>query len=72
MVKFTVDGNRATADAGQTCMLEIPTAGLQSIDITSWTLTLADGVITSQFTGGLAGLPAFGHRHLDQGDRRQR
>ncbi len=54
MVKFTVDGNRATADAGQTCDLEIPSAGVQSIDITSWTLSLADGVITSQFAGVLA------------------
>ena len=53
MVKFTVDGNRATADSGQTCMLNIPTVGLQSITITTWTLNLADGVITSQFTGGL-------------------
>jgi hypothetical protein len=53
MVKFTVDGNRATADAGQTCSLEIPTVGLQSISITMWTLNLADGVITSQFKGGL-------------------
>jgi hypothetical protein len=53
MVTFAVDGNKATADAGQTCMLEIPSAGVQSIAITSWTLTLADGVITSQFAGGL-------------------
>jgi hypothetical protein len=53
MVKFTVDGNRATADANQTCSLEIPTAGVQNIKITSWTLNLADGVITSQFTGSL-------------------
>jgi hypothetical protein len=53
MVNFTVDGNRATADAGQTCMLEVPSAGLQSITINSWTLSLADGVITSQFSGGL-------------------
>ena len=53
MVNFTVDGTRATADGGQTCMLDIPTVGLQSIAITSWTLTLADGMITSQFAGGL-------------------
>ena len=53
MVKFTVDGNTAKADSGQTCQLDIPTVGLQSITITTWTLTLADGVITSQFTGGL-------------------
>jgi hypothetical protein len=54
MVNFTVDGNTATAGGGQACMLNIPTVGLQSIAITTWTLTLADGVITSQFTGALA------------------
>jgi hypothetical protein len=54
MVNFTVDGNTATAAGGQQCTLNIPTVGLQSISITTWTLTLADGVITSQFTGGLA------------------
>src|SRR5688572_5477732 len=53
MVKFTVDGDVAKADGGQTCMLNIPTVGLQSINITSWTLTLSNGVITSQFSGGL-------------------
>jgi hypothetical protein len=53
MVRFTVDGDTATAASGQTCTLNIPTVGLQSITITSWTLTLADGVITSQFSGGL-------------------
>jgi hypothetical protein len=53
MVRFMVDGDTATAAGGQTCMLNIPTVGLQSITITSWTLTLADGVITSQFSGGL-------------------
>ena len=52
-VQFKVGGNRATADAGQTCSLEVPTVGVQNITITTWTLNLADGVITSQFTGGL-------------------
>lgn len=56
VVTFTVDGNTATAGANSICTLEVPTIGTAPIMITTWTLTLADGVITSNFDGSALGL----------------
>src|SRR6187549_2437866 len=53
VVSFTVDGDKASASPSSICMLEVPTLGLSSITITSWTLTLSNGMITSQFAGAV-------------------
>ncbi len=53
VVSFTVDGDTASASPNSICMLEVPTLGLSSITITSWTLTLSNGMLTSQFGGAV-------------------
>jgi hypothetical protein len=56
VVTFTVDGNTAKANANSICTLDVPTIGVADITITTWTLTLADGVMTSNFQGSALGL----------------
>ena len=52
-VKFDVDGFTATAQSGQSCMLDLGAPfGVQTVTITKWTLT-STGVdtVTSDFNG---------------------
>jgi hypothetical protein len=70
-VKFDVDGFTATAQSGQSCMLDLGAPfGVQTVTITKWTLT-STGVdaITSDFNGSASICIASGTGTLTrQGD----
>ncbi len=53
-LKMTIKGNVATANAGQTCMLSVPSMGLTinaTLDVTEWKITLDGNTGTTSGTG---------------------
>jgi hypothetical protein len=62
MLKLTVSGTMATADAGQSCTFNVTAGGLTvpvTVNINSWTVTTTDGMTmttnaTATGSGGLA------------------
>ncbi|MES1166136.1 MAG: hypothetical protein ABUR63_10275, partial [Verrucomicrobiota bacterium] len=49
-VRFTVNGSTATADIGQTCMISA-SGNSATLHVTSWTLSMAAGMITMSMNG---------------------
>jgi hypothetical protein len=61
VIKFHASGNKATVAAGQTCTFDLGTpVGPQTIDITTWTLTLAGDRIDCTIAGSAIGCTAMG------------
>jgi hypothetical protein len=61
IIKFHASGNRATVAAGQTCTLDLGAPlGPQTIQITTWTLTLAGDRIDCTIAGGARLCTAMG------------
>ena len=52
-VRFTVNGNMATADSGQTCALAA-SGYAATMNVTSWTLSLSNDTITMSMSGTAA------------------
>jgi hypothetical protein len=52
-VNFSVEGSTATSLPGQSCTFEVPSLGPQSVQITSWTLTLDGAAVDSSFSGSV-------------------
>jgi hypothetical protein len=61
-LNLTVSGNAADADAGQTCMFNVPVAGTTltfTFNVTSWTVTTTNGMaMTTNATAAGTGLAA--------------
>ncbi|HVX94101.1 MAG TPA: hypothetical protein VHK47_04235 [Polyangia bacterium] len=67
-VKFTVNGDHATAPAGQMCTLDLGgTLGIQPIMITKWTLALSGDQIDNDIAGSASLCTAAGTAVLARG-----